>query len=598
MLSHCNKPEELASVREFLQNSTDAGTSKFQITAVKSLPLVDSVADDLKLSDNNHPFYIKVEDNGQWHKPDDGKSTWDIVTRFFLRMNGSTKDDSKDNDGGFGVGRFAAVFCAPMWFFTAANVVVSGSYSFFSVNCRRCLQQLEGSVCTKCNLQEKDCPQGTTFLVRYDHFTSEVVLDRFLERVEQHLLVYTRLNYPVTLINRQGESKQLQTVSSKKVIYRKKDAFVVHKLDKEQDTSWPTYVVITHRGVPMFSQNVYGSDSEKGIYLVQLHKGATYEDFNQSRSDLTGNLKHLFSAFVQERNAESNSHDVDQNKIFQIQGFLDPVQSTATQAEEVKGPLIAAPLGTVQSQNQVDARMDVDEVSKDTIQGNMNCKVFLMDGWTFDKPDLDKNQKQVPLKFRPKSFRGKEFYIFLVWTAAIRRARQLLDSTVPFSIGVIYSDDTMAMRTEDNTYYINIMALSKQTDYTKRSNRFMVISQLLGKAIHEVTHCFVSGHNEAFASMMTEAVSKSYHLELSRNEGSLMAQECALWRKAQQWQRQVIEENKTKAKSSNKTVKKRKKDSKTSALDLVSETESEDEEASDDETERDSFSVGGKRQRD
>jgi hypothetical protein len=98
-------------------------------------------------------------------------------------MNGSSKDQAGQagqTDGGFGVGRFVILFCAPLWCMTARHLLVLGHYNCFKVMCRRCWEPLAGAQCASCHLHEKDVPQGTTVYSNYQNLTDKVHVDFLL----------------------------------------------------------------------------------------------------------------------------------------------------------------------------------------------------------------------------------------------------------------------------------------------------------------------------------------------------------------------------------------------------------------------------------
>lgn len=131
------------------------------------------------------PHLVCFEDQGLWC-PLGQYFTYKVCTQYFLQMNGSSKDTTGQADGGFGVGRFVILFCAPFWCMTVRHLLVLGHYNCFKVLCRRCWQPVSGAQCFLCHLHESDVPRGTTIYVNYKDLMFKEQVDAYLIRYETY----------------------------------------------------------------------------------------------------------------------------------------------------------------------------------------------------------------------------------------------------------------------------------------------------------------------------------------------------------------------------------------------------------------------------
>jgi len=190
ILRHASCPY-LVSAREVIQNSSDAGTTSLDIDTIN---LRDEYAEHASLVElKASPTFVTFADNGRWCAADK-YDTYSKCIEFFLRMNGSSKD-GVNGDGGFGVGRFVIIFCAPLWFFTARHFLVVGHFNVFLVLCRKCFEPVKGNDCSFCGLHERDTPPGTKFAVNY----ADLLVNDYFTVLELDYLRYCNLSYPIYL---------------------------------------------------------------------------------------------------------------------------------------------------------------------------------------------------------------------------------------------------------------------------------------------------------------------------------------------------------------------------------------------------------------
>jgi hypothetical protein len=150
------------------------------------------------------------------------------------------------SDGGFGVGRFVILFCAPLWLFTTRHLLVLGHYNIYKIICRRCFAPVfQGSGCTTCGLLEADTPVGTTFLVNYHHLN----LDHFFDQLAIDYLRYTDVDFPIHV-----KHKELQPLQTYKMI-EKNEWFTVNKSQGQASTA--LYFIRTASGMKYQDLNIF-----------------------------------------------------------------------------------------------------------------------------------------------------------------------------------------------------------------------------------------------------------------------------------------------------------------------------------------------------
>ena len=186
----------VAPIREILQNSSDAGTRSLDI-ATMAVQLSEKDDEILKALGADSTFMI-CADTGKWCEENE-YDTFHKCRKYFLYMNGSSKDGQSQNDGGFGVGRFVILFCSPVWFFTTRHMLVMGHYGSFQILCRQCRLKLKGVQCSHCQLHERDTPTGTTFLIHNKIFQQEYALQHYPILIRENYLRYCNVNFPIRL---------------------------------------------------------------------------------------------------------------------------------------------------------------------------------------------------------------------------------------------------------------------------------------------------------------------------------------------------------------------------------------------------------------
>ena len=146
-------------IRELFQNAGDA--------------MIDSERKHLQFQIlKNH---ISVTDTGKG-------MTKDVLKKYFLKINKSSKDNGKES-GGFGIGR-AIIFGQESWMVLTNNMLVVGSYINYVILCYECFKQ--GVFVNKeesCNQCSHDCNKkhvlGTSVIVSRKNIVEETYEDVF-----------------------------------------------------------------------------------------------------------------------------------------------------------------------------------------------------------------------------------------------------------------------------------------------------------------------------------------------------------------------------------------------------------------------------------
>lgn len=503
----------LAAVREITQNSNDAGTSRLDVKAL-SINTLDSVTNDNLAYLQASASFVVFSDTGVWC-PEDQYRTYDICTQFFLRMNGSSKDKRSDADGGFGVGRFVIIFCAPLWVFTARHLLVVGHFNCYKVLCRRCLSAISGPHCFHCHLHERDTPRGTTFMVNYKELADGTIgLSYYLDRAVRQYFRFCNTSFPIFVAG-----KQVTPMSPTSTIYRDHQGyFVCSKLgyptsadnkQEEEEAKHAYYMVTTSAGVLMFSERVYGENSAPGFYRVAMDQNTSFTDFDQSRATLIGPRGTSFRNFLSIREGDHGNNDVDKDHRFWVQGASTQNLFGGSSSSSAAQSIIAFPSPSVSISPSSAPSSEAEIKDEHKVQGPVECFYFFRNGATMDNIDS---------KWRPgNSF--DQVYMLVSWTVALQSALTAAGcKDRPFSCGFVFDDKTLAMK-QGPTFYINPVEIDKSVGGLSKFTRHKTMGFLIARAAHEVSHLFHTNHNAGFASAMTDIMAQMTTTELS--SGSL-----------------------------------------------------------------------------
>ena len=508
IFDHSNKAQALAAAREVLQNSSDAGTDRLDVFSVVLEEQLwqfelDTGAIDVHPCEKNleelnagHEF-IGFSDTGVWC-PEDQYQTFEVCTNYFLKMNGSSKD-GVSGDGGFGVGRFVILFCAPLWFFTARHMLVMGHYNCFKIMCRRCLSLLDGPQCDKCGLHERDTPRGTTILANYSDLNGFLSSQDYLIRARDEYYRFCRTTFPIFVAG-----QQVQPVTVCKTIARE-EWFVCCQFDLDHANA--CYMVRTSAGVLMFSKRIWNSNSAPGYFVVELDAKVNFKMFDQARQGLIKQPGEALRKFLSARDGDHGSNDMDKDHKVCVTGLsMLKSLSLRSQAENKSS---AAPRLVLAGENKLRAVPAVAEVPVQV--GPVECKYFFRGGKTMDNIDaIWKPGRHV-----------QQVYLLLGWTLALDEAHDALKLKKPdFEVGFVFDADTLAMK-EGNTYYINPELMMEEIGNFSKINRFKTMGYLIARAVHEVSHVLYHNHDAGFASVMTDGMSQTLMMELSGSKSAL-----------------------------------------------------------------------------
>lgn len=446
----------LASVREVLQNSSDAGTDHL----------------DIVYKDLDGISFIGFKDNGRWC-PEDVFVTYEKCHDYFLWMNGSGKSaESNGTDGGFGCGRFIILFCSNFWCFTARHMLVYGHYGSFQIVCRNCMEPINSEYCSACQLHEKNTPVGTTFLVNYD-FLVNLPAEKYAKAVTEGFLRYTNTKFPIKIQN------QLITPAPiSKTIYQC-EYFTAKKLDISEKSK-SLYIVRTDKGIPMFSRNLYNSMSEKGIFVIDLAAHVNYTSFDQARQSLIGPVGEKFTTYMESRNGAFVSANIVLDHALRV---IAP--SISLDSLENKSDSSSSSTYIALTEPESERRM----------VGPISCIYFFRNGTTLDT---------IPTKWRP-GYSWHQIYILLAWKECLQIVITAHNIVIPkYDVGFVFDSTTAALKS-GNAFYINPVLLARKLNENfNKPSKVNIMAYLLSRAMHEVAHVYTPNHDEFFVSQMTE----------------------------------------------------------------------------------------------
>jgi hypothetical protein len=510
ILKHSHS-QYLVSAREVVQNSSDAGTN---VLYIDGLDLTSGHSNCNMLKDlQAFPRFVRFSDAGRWC-PEGSFDTYDKCVKYFLRMNGSSKDGVL-GDGGFGVGRFVIIFCAPLWFFTTRHLLVMGHFNMFLVVCRRCFIEIRGAECQTCGLHERDTLPGTTFAVNY----GDLHIPDYFETLNLDYLQFCKSAFPIFL-----NQKPIQLAKTVKTIFQG-EWFTVHKTDVKEEYC-AVYIIRTSTGIPMFSRQLHNKNSEKGYFLVDLVASVNYTNFDQARQSLVNGPGIALEEFFSKQDGIWATHDLKQEHKEKIQGTsmyqrLYPpaaTSSSSSSSSRANSPPprerddYTSPTSPSYCPCCVERHCVCGEVPEEKLkqhEGPVQCLYYFRNGKTMENIDE---------MWKPgKSL--EQVYMLLAWTAALR---EVLTShpdcpieANDFQVGFVFDKSTTAM-VQNKNFYINPELLFTKLGHLKKSNRHKFIAYVIARALHEVSHLQCSGHDTAYASELTENISDFLAQELTK----------------------------------------------------------------------------------
>lgn len=116
---------------------------------------------------------------------------------------------------------------------------------------------------------------------------------------------------------------------------------------------------------------------------------------------------------------------------------------------------------------------------------------------------------KVPKHYHPDHFSKYSSSLISIWAKLMVKLHDVFKCSRFFNVGFVFSKSCEALRVEnsgDVTYFINPVELIRTDATTSIKNRFQLTerNRLLSIALHEFVHEFISGHDENFASLITD----------------------------------------------------------------------------------------------
>lgn len=512
---------QLASPRELLQNSADAGTQRFDVDTISL------TADEQHCAELECRFhFVRTADTGRWcHSlAEEARGTYAKCLEYFLSINGSSKHSGRPgepsaSDGGFGVGRLVILFCAPLWLFTARHLLVVGHFNQFRILCRSCLTRIAGPQCAQCGLREHATPLGTVFMVHYKMFHTAADLTAYARLLRYGYYSFSGVSFPIRL-----NQTLVASFSSAGVIHRGR-LFQVCKIefgDALRDVTefygsvcdplrftYGMYMVRTAQGVPMFTKIIYSDQTEVGMFYVDLDASVSFRDFDQSRQSLQNDVGHEFDMFIAMRSHSCTSRNLDQDVDQYVSG-LEPWLECVKPATSAR----------CRRPRRGSRKSPDDNAPVPRVRPPPPPPVW--EGFVRHtlKFTCGRAVHNVPLVWLP-GHSWQQIYLLMLWA-------EVLNRVVPprlvhqFRIGLMFSERTEAMLEtvpgDTCVFYLDpeqlqssILRCAKvQAMHTEEKlsfvfdekHRQLLVAAVISDAVHEVTHLEHAEHNEQFASAM------------------------------------------------------------------------------------------------
>ncbi len=471
----------LSTYREALQNSLDAGATRFECD-VLSFPGLQEAVPELKLRSNR---MVQFKDDGTWVNQD--SSLLPKILDYFLVMNGSRKSADK-GQGGFGVGRFIILFNSPLWTLETGNVAIVGHYNCFKLVCRSCLDPTlsrEKVACERPACRRAAWARGTSILTQHSATPDmQNCVDkyfRFCDLKQAELAVNGR---PVRPVKTKG-SPLLVTPD-----------FRVSRLDCTSSDPASTEVMVrAPNGMLMFSRIIWDG-TNPGSMVIDLQGSLAeqgYQAYDQSRQTFVGHYGDAFDKILEKLGRSNFRHDGD-----------------------------------------LDYKVEVSAVGEGKARGPFTCTYFFRDGFTMTGIE----GRWTPTCTNRSHVRNAAFVLSL-WRAVVEHAVSLMGdkiySAVEYKVGFVFSKTVKAMLEGGKTFYINPTKLmdALSTSTPMQAPRSSIVSYMLAMAVHEATHLEFAEHDQNFASYMTDLTAQAV--------GPLLKRTAPLWKRVKRCRQEACD---------------------------------------------------------
>jgi hypothetical protein len=467
-----------ALIREFLQNSRDAGATDIHFNFIP---------------DENNNIVLTVEDNGCGMDQD-------IIVNKLMALGETTKEGS-DHTGGFGVAKILLFFAHESYTIETRNLIVKGSggvYNIQSIDTYR-----KGVKCSV--LLAKEVLEG--------YYTARDVA--YLAKTEIQKSYLPNLNIFV-------QSEKIEADFKKgRIVDQVEEGITVHK--KSTDCTFH-YALVRVKGLHMF--DLYVGETKAQI-VVEL-SGYSTKYLTTSRDSLRGDYRDKIARLCQE--FVLNSSKGKQSTVQLFEGKFNRVsqsdlgdalecinaQINYDENESIESKLnkLNEVFDKVKQTVDEELQKSLDQAQQKAVS-RISCETWIP--LTVKDVELEhhyfvetRNGKKLPVKWEPQNLKPSQVMVLELWSTILSKVLNIAGfAGKDFNVGYVLDEtDTedcalANFRKQANgnfLFLLNPLVYGKEKRLPiKRSRRTELILWLLNLATHEVTHANdYNYHNESF----------------------------------------------------------------------------------------------------
>lgn len=483
-VKHNYQEHRSALIREFVQNSVDAG------------------ATEIRFNFNEEDNTLEVWDNGHG-------MTQEVMVNALLTMSGSHKE-SGNAVGGFG----------------AAKEILLFQHSFYNIHSRR---DGVGTAVTGRQLDYEfvECNQdddGTTVVIG---FTDDYGLANF-EPIARGYLNSCEVEADIYL-----NGSKINPTYTRGELVRELDwcNIYVNELPYDQH-----YAHIRINGVLMFSQWVAATKYEVIIELTKPSReiltvnrdGFTYEysqQLNQLMYEISvekGQFGKAYGQHVRWAGSNTSYNDVRIDGNIDVESIDDMFNQDENNQIRRATEQMAEVAAKAASNKRGSTHIDILNAAKEAVK-EVKCDTYLADDDAYDKLDQiadniilqinemlcdhaadfhihvqGKNIDKIPDHLKPNNWGKRTKKIAQLWKTCLRIVMRANNMSFPYCIGWVLDEDDSSVASCQEYEGMTILMLNPMLNWMNSSIHMHVFHEMLMTACHEVTHHVYKHHDERF----------------------------------------------------------------------------------------------------
>lgn len=443
----CYQNPDTALIREFLQNSVDAGATE--------------------ISFEIHSNFMIVTDNG--HGMDRN-----ILENALLTMSGTHKGHGAI--GGFGSAKEILLFQHECYSVRTQDLEVNGCNLEYTIN--------DGF----------DRIDGTKITIKFhEHYKFEEM--PFLEKAQAYL---ARCEVKGVSIFLNGKKVVCDTKAGK--LFKSLDWCDIHVSNTQCE-----YASVRIGGVEMFRPYVSGSSKQ---VVINVTKPST-NILTVSRDAFTWQFDEELQAVVNDIVVNKRTFGLMKDKTEKFSGSysFEKVMAKIERSFGVDAlpketvSLIAARVRSGDLRGVSDLINDVypDSTSVRFVEDCLSgCDFYV---------SCQKNLNKLPKYLDPHHMNDRKVTIAKLWKRCVRLVCMHNNVNINFAVGWVLSDDVDALYSVVNE--VTVFYLNPEVEWLKSSNHRGVWMQMMMTAAHEVAHHYYCSHNEDFMAKYDELLLKT-----------------------------------------------------------------------------------------